>query len=68
MKFTMLLRDRQEFLVDRYSECKENAEQLSARVNNDRPEAMPGMSDMGRVLPVRTYPCAGHIRCKWLVK
>ncbi|MGF6391499.1 arsenical resistance protein ArsH [Pseudomonas plecoglossicida] len=33
VKFTMLLRDRQEFLVDRYSERKENAEQLSARVN-----------------------------------
>ncbi|MDG9858092.1 arsenical resistance protein ArsH [Pseudomonas nitroreducens] len=33
VKFTLLLRDRQEFLVDRYSERKENAEQLSARVN-----------------------------------
>ncbi|MCU1720698.1 arsenical resistance protein ArsH [Pseudomonas sp. 5P_5.1_Bac1] len=33
VKFTMLLRDRQEFLVDRYSERKESAEQLSARVN-----------------------------------
>ncbi|MBA1320644.1 arsenical resistance protein ArsH [Pseudomonas plecoglossicida] len=33
VKFTILLRDRQEFLVDRYSERKENAEQLSARVN-----------------------------------
>ncbi|MGO0629080.1 arsenical resistance protein ArsH [Pseudomonas sp. SAR267] len=33
VKFTVLLRDRQEFLVDRYSERKENAEQLSARVN-----------------------------------
>lgn len=33
VKFTMLLRDRQEFLVDRYSERKEKAEQLSARVN-----------------------------------
>ncbi|MEN5305753.1 arsenical resistance protein ArsH [Pseudomonas sp. TWI628] len=33
VKFTMLLRDRQEFLVDRYSERKENAEQLSVRVN-----------------------------------
>ena len=33
VKFTVLLRDRQEFLVDRYSERKESAEQLSARVN-----------------------------------
>lgn len=33
VKFTVLLSDRQEFLVDRYSERKENAEQLSARVN-----------------------------------
>ncbi|KSW24222.1 MULTISPECIES: arsenical resistance protein ArsH [unclassified Pseudomonas] len=33
VKFTLLLRDRQEFLVDRYSERKESAEQLSTRVN-----------------------------------
>ena len=33
VKFTVLLRDRQEFLVDRYSERKEDAKQLSARVN-----------------------------------
>ncbi len=33
VKFTLLLRDRQAFLMDRYSERKENAEQLSARVN-----------------------------------
>ncbi|MBD9574830.1 arsenical resistance protein ArsH [Pseudomonas sp. PDM23] len=33
VKFTLLLRDCQEFLVDRYSERKESAEQLSARVN-----------------------------------
>lgn len=33
MKFTLLLRDRQELLGDRYSERKESAEQLSARVN-----------------------------------
>ncbi|MHC8319041.1 arsenical resistance protein ArsH [Pseudomonas sp. LB3P31] len=33
VKFTVLLRDRQEFLVDRYSERKETAEQLMARVN-----------------------------------
>ena len=30
VKFTVLLRDRQEFLVDRYSERKESAEQLMA--------------------------------------
>ncbi|MFK3815059.1 arsenical resistance protein ArsH [Pseudomonas sp. NPDC089407] len=33
VKFTLLLRDRQQFLVDRYSERKESAEQLSVRVN-----------------------------------
>lgn len=33
VKFTVLLRDRKEFLVDRYSERKETAEQLSTRVN-----------------------------------
>ncbi|RON47749.1 arsenical resistance protein ArsH [Pseudomonas frederiksbergensis] len=33
VKFTVLLRDRQAFLVDRYSERKETAEQLTARVN-----------------------------------
>ncbi|MDD2048736.1 arsenical resistance protein ArsH [Pseudomonas putida] len=33
VKFTLLLRDRQEYLVDRYSERKETAEQLTARVN-----------------------------------
>jgi len=33
VKFTWLLRDRTGFLVDRYSERKESAEQLSARVN-----------------------------------
>ncbi|WP_341964158.1 arsenical resistance protein ArsH [Pseudomonas sp. RC10] len=33
VKFTVLLRDRKDFLVDRYSERRESAEQLSARVN-----------------------------------
>lgn len=33
IKFTLLLRDSQAFLVDRYSERKESAEQLMARVN-----------------------------------
>ncbi|MCU1758471.1 arsenical resistance protein ArsH [Pseudomonas sp. 14P_8.1_Bac3] len=33
VKFTLLLRDQKEFLVDRYSERKESAEQLMVRVN-----------------------------------
>ena len=33
VKFTWILRERQEFLVDRYSERKESAEELSRRVN-----------------------------------
>lgn len=33
VKFTLLLRGRKEFLVDRYSERKESAEQLIVRVN-----------------------------------
>ncbi|NWA02639.1 arsenical resistance protein ArsH [Pseudomonas gingeri] len=33
MKFTLLLRGREQYLVDRYSERKESAEALSSRVN-----------------------------------
>ena len=33
MKFTLLTRDAADYLVDRYSERKESAEQLSKRVN-----------------------------------
>jgi arsenic resistance protein ArsH len=33
MKFTLLLRGRTDYLVDRYSERKESGEDLIARVN-----------------------------------
>jgi arsenic resistance protein ArsH len=33
VKFTLLLRDRQDYLVNRYSERKESAEELMKRVN-----------------------------------
>ena len=33
VKFTLLLREHSDYLVDRYSERRESAEQLSTRVN-----------------------------------
>ena len=33
MKFTYLVRDRSDFLIDRYSERVESAEEVSRRVN-----------------------------------
>ena len=35
LKFTLLVRDRSDYLVDRYSERKENGEKLMARVKLD---------------------------------
>ncbi|MGO4685961.1 NAD(P)H-dependent oxidoreductase, partial [Hyphomicrobium sp. 2TAF46] len=42
VKFTLLTRDRAEYLVDRYSERKESGEELSRRVN--LPKATDGRS------------------------
>jgi arsenic resistance protein ArsH len=43
VKFTLLTRDRAAYLVDRYSERKESAEELSRRVN--LPAAAPTKAD-----------------------
>jgi arsenic resistance protein ArsH len=36
VKFTLLTRDKADYLVDRYSERKESADELSKRVNQAR--------------------------------
>jgi hypothetical protein len=50
MKFTFLRRDRADYLVDRYTERKKSAEELSKRVNQHH------ISDL------RRYQVGGTVR------
>ncbi|QVI83375.1 arsenical resistance protein ArsH [Pseudomonas viridiflava] len=48
MKFTLMIRGRETYLVDRYSERKENAEALSKRVNQRSVSGRPLLGAQGK--------------------
>ena len=60
VKFTLLTRDNKDFLVDRYSERVESAEEVSKRVNQNRCKVRQRRIRMGffeRYLSVWVGPC-----------